>query len=162
MHYIIALTEAALTEMRALIFALRPEALETGGLVSVLAKQGAAFHARHGIEVELDLGDEPDVPFSVKEAAYRVALEALQNAVRHAQPSLLQVRLTREPASLLLEVCDDGVGFDPDLSYPGHLGLRSMQERIVALGGALEIRSTPGHGTQVRARFPMSADRLGA
>jgi len=162
LHYVIALTETGLSEMRALIFALRPEALEDEGLVSVLTKQGEALRSRHGLTVELDLCDEPDVPFPVKEVAYRVALEALQNAVRHARPSLLAMRLIWEPDSLLLEVCDDGVGFDPEAPYPGHLGLRSMGERMVALGGRLDIHSVPGQGTQVRARFPLPADPLAA
>ena len=71
--------------MRALIFELRPESLEMEGLVAALTKQIAALQVRHGIEVELNLCDEPDVPLAVKEAVYRIAQEALHNAVKHAQ-----------------------------------------------------------------------------
>jgi len=63
--------------------------------------------------------------------------------------------LTREPDSLKLEVCDNGIGFDPQAEYPGHLGLRSMRERAMSIGGALEINSTPESGTQIRARIPI-------
>ena len=55
---------------------------------------------------------------------------------------------------VLLEVCDDGVGFDTERSFPGHLGLHSMQERIARLGGTLRIESTPGQGTCIRAQLP--------
>ena len=101
--------------------------------------------------------DEPDVPLAVKEALYRIAQEALQNATRHARTNRLDVRLTREPEGLSLEVCDNGVGFDPLAAYPGHLGLRSMRERAMNAGGTLEIVSAQDCGTQIRARVPIPA-----
>ena len=85
LDYALSLTRGGLTEMRALIFELRPESLEMEGLVAALTKQIAALQVRHGIEVELSLCDEPDVPLAVKEAVYRIAQEALHNAVKHAQ-----------------------------------------------------------------------------
>jgi signal transduction histidine kinase len=110
---------------------------------------------RQGIEATLTLCDEPDTLFAVKEALYRIAQEAMQNAVKHARPSRLEVRLAREPEGLSLAVRDDGIGFDPSAAYPGHLGLRSMRERAERLGGTLEILSAPGRGTQVRAHIPL-------
>ena len=74
----LSLAEAGLTEMRALIFELRPEALEQEGLVAALEKQVATVRARHGIEVVAALGDPGDVPLAVEEALYRIAQEALQ------------------------------------------------------------------------------------
>src|SRR6185312_3175661 len=75
--YVIALAEAGLAEMRALIFELRPESLETEGLVSALTKQGTALQARHELSVRLDLCDEPNLPLSVKQELYRIAQEAM-------------------------------------------------------------------------------------
>ena len=155
LNYVLSQAEAGLTEMRALIFELRPESLEMEGLVNALTKQTAALRARHDLEVELSVCEEPDVPLAVKEALYRIAQEALHNAVKHAQSSRLDVCLTREPGNLSLEVRDNGNGFDPLAAYPGHLGLRSMRERAMSVGGTLEIVSAPDCGTQIRARVPI-------
>ena len=157
LNYALSLTHAGLTEMRALIFELRPESLEMEGLVVALTKQVDALRARAGIEGNLSLCGEPDVPFAIKEALYRIGREAMHNAVKHARPQRLDVRLTREPESLCLEVCDNGIGFDPLAAYPGHLGLRSMRERAQSVDGMLEIVSAPGCGTQIRARIPIAA-----
>jgi len=157
LNYILAQAEAGITEMRALIFELRPESLEAEGLVAALTKQGAALQARHGIPVILNPCDEPGMSLAIKEALYRIAQEALQNAIRHARPTRLEVCLACESGSLTLEVSDDGVGFDPQADYPGHLGLQSMRERALGIGGTLEIISAPGQGTQVRARIPIPA-----
>ena len=155
LNYVVSLAHSGLMEMRALIFELRPESLEMEGLIVALTKQTAAIRARHGIEVELHLCDEPDVPLPVKEALYRITQEALQNAIKHARPERLDVRLVCAPDSLTLEVCDNGVGFDPLAGYPGHLGLRSMRERAMKVGGTLDIVSAPDCGTQVRALIPV-------
>jgi len=157
LHYVLSLAQAGLTEMRALIFELRPESLEMEGLVVALTKQTAATRASHSIEVEVSLCDEPEVPLAVKEALYRIAQEALQNAVKHARPARLEVHLSCNADVLELEVCDDGMGFDPLAQYPGHLGLRSMRERAVGAGGTLEIVSAPQRGTQIHARIPVSS-----
>jgi signal transduction histidine kinase len=157
LNYSLSLAHAGLTEMRALIFELRPESLEVEGLVAALIKQTAAVRAHHGLEVELTLCGEPDLPLAVKETLYRIAQEALQNAVKHARPQRLDVRLICAPDSLILEVCDNGAGFDPLASYPGHLGLRSMRERVQLVGGTLDIVSAPDCGTQIRARIPLAA-----
>ncbi len=156
LNYVLSLTQAGLAEMRALIFELRPESLEMEGLAIGLGKQAAALRARYGVEVELDLCDEPGVPFAIKEALYRIAQEALQNAVKHARPDRLDVRLICGAESICLEVCDNGVGFDPMAAYPGHLGLRSMRERATRVGGVLEITSVPHCGTQIYANIPLS------
>ncbi len=151
---LLALAEAGLAEMRALIFELRPESLQQEGLVAALEKQTAAVRASYGIVVEADLPEEPDVAPGIKEALYRVALEALHNAGRHARPRAVHLSLKRENEQLVLRVSDDGRGFDPAQPFPGHLGSRSMRERATAVGGTLEVASTPGAGTQVEARVP--------
>ena len=154
LSYVLSLAQNGLTEMRALIFDLRPESLKTEGLVAALTHQASALRARGSIEVELSLCDEPDVSILIKEALYRIAQEALNNAAKHAGPGRLDVHLACEGGSLELEVSDDGIGFDPSTAYPGHLGLHSMRERAVSVGGTLDIVSAPGRGTQVRARVP--------
>jgi len=154
LDYLLSLAEAALDEMRALIFELRPESLETEGLVSALIKQAAALHARHDVPVETDLCDEPDLPLKIKQELYRVAQEALHNTIKHAHASQVNVRLGRTAEAIILEIRDNGRGFDPLGSFPGHLGLLSMQERVSNLGGVLQIESTPGQGTHLLAQVP--------
>jgi signal transduction histidine kinase len=151
---LLSLAEAALAEMRALIFELRPESLEREGLVSALSKQGAALQARHDMLIQTDLCEEPALPLTVKQDLYRIAQEALHNTIKHAQASKVDLTLRRTANMVILEVRDDGVGFDPLGSYPGHLGLRSMQERVSHLGGNLQIESAPGQGTHLLTQVP--------
>jgi signal transduction histidine kinase len=159
--YLLSLAEAALAEMRGLIFGLRPESLETEGLVAALAKQAAAVQARHDLLVQTDLGDEPALPLRTKQELYRIAQElyriaqeALQNTVKHAHAHSVDLHLGQIAGDVILEVHDHGVGFDPQGSFPGHLGLRSMHERVSYLGGTLEIASAPRHGTRIVAHIP--------
>jgi signal transduction histidine kinase len=152
---LLTLAEAALAEMRALIFELRPEALEREGVVAALARQGAVLQARHAITVQADLCEEPVLPLTVKQELYRIAQEALHNTVKHAHASKVDLVLRRTASAVILEVCDDGVGFDPLGSFPGHLGLRSMQERVSHLGGRFQIKSAPGQGTHLLAQVPL-------
>ncbi|HEX6557307.1 MAG TPA: sensor histidine kinase, partial [Ktedonobacteraceae bacterium] len=152
---LLSLAQAALAEMRALIFELRPESLEREGLVSALSKQGAALQARHDITVQTDLCDEPYLSLTVKQDLYRIAQEALHNTVKHAHACKVNLVLRRTESRVILEIRDDGVGFDPLGSFPGHLGLHSMQERVSHLGGRLQIESAPGQGTHLLAQVPL-------
>jgi signal transduction histidine kinase len=155
LDYVLSLAEAGLTEMRALIFDLRPDSLEQDGLVSALVRQTDSLRTRHHINVTLDLCPEPDLPLESKEALYWIAREALHNTMKHAQATCIQLRLAHEGDQLLMEVRDDGVGFEVGGVFHGHLGLRSMQERAARLQGSLEIISAPNCGTQVRVRVPL-------
>jgi len=155
LNYVLSLAEAALAEMRALIFELRPESLETEGLVVSLTRQGTALQARHGITASLSLCDEPDVPLKVKQELHRVAQEALHNIVKHAAANRVDLRLSSDAKSITLEIRDNGRGFDTNAEFPGHLGLHSMRERIGRLGGVLQIESQSGAGTIIRARIPV-------
>ncbi|MDP9374410.1 MAG: PAS domain S-box protein [Chloroflexota bacterium] len=156
LDYVLSLAEAGLAEMRALIFELRPESLATEGLVAALTKQAASLRARHNIEVAVDLCDEPEVPLERKEALYRIAQEALHNTVKHARAGKVGVRMRCDEREIALEIRDDGVGFDPTGSFPGHLGLRSMRERAARLGGTVAIESAPGRGTRLCAHIPLA------
>ena len=154
LEYVLTLTDSGLTEMRALIFELRPESLEAEGLIAALEKQAAALQARHEIPVHAALGEEPDLPPEAKEALYRIAQEALHNTVKHARASRVDLKLECDAQGISLEVCDDGAGFDPEGSFSGHLGLKSMRERAARLDATLRIESAPGEGTQIRLQIP--------
>lgn len=157
---VIELAEAALAEMRALIFELRPEALAEVGLVGALGRQLDGLELRHSLLTQRQLGEEPDLPFETKQVLLRVAQEALHNVAKHARAKLVSVRAASNGGRLTLEVADDGVGFDTSRSYPGHLGLTSMHERVHSLGGRLSVTSAPGAGTTVRVEVPLSGSAL--
>jgi signal transduction histidine kinase len=156
LNYVLSLAEAGLAEMRALIFELRPETLENEGLVAALERQIAALRARHELDVVTDFVAEPAIALPAKEALYRVAQEATNNIVKHARASQVHIALQQEDGLLTLTVADDGRGFDAGRDFPGHLGLKTMRERVERLGGTLHIESRPGRGTQVQAELPLS------
>jgi signal transduction histidine kinase len=143
--------------MRALIFELRPESLQREGLVAALTRQTAALRARYDMTVETNFCSEPEIPLPTKEALYRIAQEAMQNAVKYARSPLVKIDLSIDGEFLILDIRDQGIGFDPQGSYPGHLGLHSMRERAVNAGGALEIHSAPGDGTHISAKIPFTS-----
>jgi signal transduction histidine kinase len=155
LDYVLSLAEAGQAEMRALIFELRPESLAEEGLVAALEKQAGSLRARHNLAVEFDLAAEPELPLAAKEALYRIAQEALHNTVKHARADRVRLRLGHDGAVCALEVSDNGRGFDATGSFPGHLGLRSMRERVERLGGTFSIASGPGEGTRIRAELPL-------
>jgi PAS domain S-box-containing protein len=154
LDYVLSLAEAGLAEMRALIFELRPDSLEREGLVAALSRQAAALRARHRLQVHTDLCEEPPLSFEAKEAFYRIAQEALHNVAKHAQASRVDIQLCRRQGEIVLELADDGVGFDPQAEYSGHMGLNSMRERAAQIGGTLEVESQAGQGSVVRLRIP--------
>jgi len=115
----------------------------------------AVLRSRYKLTVDADLGEEPDLLMETKHALYRVAQEALHNIVKHARASKVELRLARQANEIILEVRDNGKGFDPAGPFPGHLGLRSMRERVTKIGGTLLIKSVPGQGTCVEVRMPI-------
>jgi signal transduction histidine kinase len=155
------LAQSALAEMRALIFELRPEVLEQEGLSVGLQRHANAVQARQGIAVELEIQEEPEATLAVKEALYRIAQESMNNAVKHACAQHLGLRLGTSNDEVVLEVWDDGTGFDVGGSFPGHLGLHSMRERAAMVGGTIEVESNSPTGTLVRARIPLSRPATG-
>ena len=149
------LTSAALAEMRALIFEVRPDALAEAGLVTALTRQAAALTARSGIIVTVTgPGERPPVPVAAEEQAYRVALEALHNAVKHSGARQASVTIANLGDTVEVAVADNGAGFDPTAIGSGHLGLRTMRERAAQVGATLDLQARPGEGTTVRLRIP--------
>jgi signal transduction histidine kinase len=157
-HYLARLGEIsqqALKEMRLMVYELRPLALRQVGLVGALQQRLDAVERRAGIDARLVVegdehaeGQEIQLAAEVEEALYRIAQEALNNALKHAKPSAVTVTLRMEDR-VELEVTDDGAGFDPTAPGAG-IGLHSMRERAEKLGGILTIDSSPGQGTRVQ------------
>ena len=155
LNYILSLAEGGISEMRALIFELRPESLENEGLVAAIIKQADALQARYKITVRTDLCEEPDCPLDVKEALYRITQEGMQNVIKHARAACVEIHLTEDNSHLILEIKDNGKGFDPTRSFPGHLGLRSMSERVDKIDGEINVQSEPGVGTSIKVVAPI-------
>ncbi len=149
-------TQAGFAEIRALLFELRPESLQTEGLITALTKQVAVLRTSHQLNVEASLAAEPNISLESKYALYRITQEALHNVVKHARARNVMLRLAVEEEQFILEVHDDGRGFDPSGAFPGHLGLLSMHERVDELGGILTIHSAPGQGTSLYVRIPQT------
>jgi signal transduction histidine kinase len=152
--HVLAMAEAGLVEMRALIFELRPESLENEGLIAALTKQTAAIQARHGLDMQVILCDEPEIALDIKLILYRLAQEALHNIVKHAEAHKVDFELACNDNWINLKIRDDGKGFDAMIPSQG-LGLRSMQERIAQVNGQLEVISSPGTGTMISAQIPI-------
>jgi signal transduction histidine kinase len=157
-HQAQGLVESALAELRTLIFGLRPAALEADGLLGALRKHAALLSRAHSVPVTVTDARPPGSPgpSAVGERElWRVAEEALSNALRHAGASEITVTVDGDGGTVL-SVADNGVGFDPDARSIAarRLGLVSMRERIEAAGGTFEISSAPGQGTTVRASVP--------
>lgn len=146
-----AMVQQMLREMRLMIYELRPPALEEGGLLFALRKRLEAVESRAGIETHLEVESFGTLPPAVEEGLYLIAQEALNNTLKHARAQSVTVRLHRPDGGLVLEICDDGQGFDPAAAAQGGgYGLVSMRERAEHLGGRLEIESEAGKGTCVR------------
>jgi signal transduction histidine kinase len=144
--------QEALEELRSLVFELRPPDLERDGLADALRKHVEVRSRLQQREIEVQIDDELPADPARDGEVLRIAQEALQNALGHADADHVAVRLRRDGNVLVLEVSDDGIGFD--LAAPGlrarRLGLTSMEERAQKLGGRLAISSTPGAGTTIR------------
>jgi PAS domain S-box-containing protein len=152
------LTQGALAEMRALIFELRPGALEEEGLVQAIRKHAAAIQSRNMLLIEVAAEDEtlPRLKPDVEEALYRITQEALHNIVKHAGAGRVQITLQPQDGMLLLQVTDDGVGFEVEKVPAGHMGLRTMGQRAAALNADYRVASAPGMGTTISVRLPLA------
>ena len=153
------LARGAIEELRSVVSALRPASVEAEGLAGALRKHVEVLRRVTGREIALrDAGAAEAAPALDDDAAaqvFRIAQEALQNALRHAGAGQIEVRLEAGPP-LVLTVADDGCGFDPDEASvrSQRLGLTSMEERAAALGARLAISSREDEGTTVRLELP--------
>jgi signal transduction histidine kinase len=148
------LAQEALGELRELIFELRPASLEEEGLAATLRKEVDVLRRVHGRDIELRIAGSVDC--ASEGEVLRVAQEALNNALRHAEAERIELRMEARDGRLIVTVADDGIGFDPaDRALRSRrLGLTSMEERALALGGTLNVVSRPGEGTTVTLEVP--------
>jgi signal transduction histidine kinase len=155
---ITAQAREAVTDVRHLVYGLRPPALDDLGLLGALRAQAA--HGDHnGLRVTIGAPDDlPPLPAAVEVAAYRIVQEAVTNAARHAGARNCTVRITpdEEAGVMHLEVTDDGRGISEDRS--AGVGLHSMRERAGELGGSCKIEALPSAGTCVRATLPLAQE----
>jgi signal transduction histidine kinase len=150
------ITQQALREMRLLIYELRPPALQQDGLVGALQKRVDAVEQRVGIEARVIMEDFFEPPPEMEQGLYRIAQEALNNALKHSGASKVMLRIYREQELVVLEVVDNGRGFNPaSAELLGGMGLSSMRERARKLDGELTIHSSPGDGARVTVRLPL-------
>jgi signal transduction histidine kinase len=148
------LARGAQAEMRMLLFELRSTALQQEGLAAALEKQAEVLRQRTGLEVQVLVEGGARPTAEQEEALYRIAQEALTNAVKHAHALRATVRLQFDADGPEIEISDDGRGFVWRESMGESYGLRTMRERAERLGGMLEIETRSGSGTRVRARLP--------
>jgi len=143
----------SIADIRRLVYALRPPALDEFGLLFALRELTLQFE-HSGTRVELATPNRlPKLDAAVEVALYRIAQEAITNAVRHAEAGRCCVRLEVEADALRLDVVDDGRGLPP--VYKAGIGIRSMKERAEELGGTCKLKNAPAGGVQVTARLPL-------
>lgn len=142
--------------MDELILGLRPPALDDLGLEAALRSLAARVLKPAGIEFRIEAsGGQDRLPPAIETAVFRILQEGLTNVLRHARAGRVAIRLHRQQGSLIGEVEDDGVGFDPGGERARRLGLLGMRERAAQLGGTVEVRSARGKGSTVTVRIPL-------
>jgi signal transduction histidine kinase len=144
----------SIRDLRNYIFGLRPGILADRQLDQALKEMASEFGSRSGVVTVVDVDSEAASQLASRAGdVVQLAREALSNVGRHGAATTCRVSLTRGEAGLSLEIDDDGQGFDVDMTTWG-MGLRNLRERVESLGGVLQIESTPGEGTTVRATLP--------
>ena len=146
--------QAAISDIRRLVYDLRPPALDELGLIPAI-REGTTNYSQNGLSISVEAPKNlPPLPAAVEVAAYRIVQEGLTNVVRHAKAHACRVRLSVDH-ELELEITDDGVGL-PEGRHAG-VGLSSMRERAAELGGTCLAESLSGGGTRMLARLPLQA-----
>src|SRR5262249_22002529 len=154
------LTKRAQSEMRRFIFEWGPEGIGDG-LVPAFTRHVSSFSGGSvGVRVE---GPSDPLPLTrtTESQLFGIAREALANCMKHAQATAADIRVAATPKQVVLEIVDDGRGFDPAAIHAGHFGLESMRSRADEIGAALYIISAPGRGTVVRVEVPAEVSHNG-
>jgi PAS domain S-box-containing protein len=157
-----ALIDKTIDEVRGIAIRLRPGVLDDLGLIDALEWYTEEFDRRYGVACSFHHGAVGPLKDLLATSAYRIAQEALTNVARHAAATHVEVTLDLEGTDLVLQVEDDGEGFDVHrVSENDGLGIAGMRERAVLAGGRLEIRTSPGRGTAVQFRVPVNGRERG-
>jgi two-component system nitrate/nitrite sensor histidine kinase NarX len=147
------LTRGAQADMRLLLAELRPSTLTDSELVDLLRLLGNALAGRSNIPVSVTVTGEGKLPSDVKVTLYRLCQEGMMNIAKHSGATRVDVQLHYIPNGVELIIRDDGRGFDPQQSPPGHYGISMMHERAEAVGAILSITSRPGNGAEIMVRW---------
>jgi NarL family two-component system sensor histidine kinase LiaS len=153
------LVRQAQKELNVLIQEMRPAALEGKGLATAMREYVARWSEGAEIPADFRVQGERGVPLEVEQALFRVAQEALANVARHSGATHAEVDLVYTKDTITLRVADDGRGFDPSRNPGGGFGLQSMRERLVRLGGHVDVESVPGKGTRVEGFCPLRQEK---
>lgn len=144
------IAQQALQEMRLLVFELRPSELKELGLIGALERRLEVVERRAGIEARLQADESMSLPYDLEEELYRIAQEALNNALKHARASAVFVRIQLQDRTVNMTIHDDGRGFEPlAIGDKGGLGLQNMQERADKINADITVSAAPGAGTIV-------------
>jgi signal transduction histidine kinase len=150
LHEIRDSAQQSLQETRLLIFELRPPILEQEGLVAALRTRLESVESRSGLKAQIQLQELKQLPVKVEAGLYGISNEALNNILKHARASVIKVSLKKESDKVILEIQDNGVGFDvSSAKAQSGMGLSGMKERAEQFGGALQIQSG-ANGTTIR------------
>lgn len=153
-HSLTKMVDTTMQVVRRVVSSLRPPALDMG-IAAALEWLADEFRRHSGIDCRISVEEKEAVLDEARAVAlFRIVQESLTNVARHAQATLVEIRLQRREARYLLEVCDNGKGFDPGEFRPKSFGLTGMRERVHAIGGTLAINSRPGQGTALCVDFP--------
>ncbi len=146
----------SLSEVRRIIYDLRPMALDDLGLIPTLSKYLKNFQEHTGMAISFrNLGKEERLPSALEVAIFRFVQEAVQNAYKHAKPRLVQVKMEIKPTKVIVIIKDDGVGFDQSEKKEGAFGLLGMKERVNMLKGEMSIDSKINQGTLIILGVPI-------
>ena len=147
---LVELSREAMSDMRLMIYELRPPIIEREGLVAALQSRLDSVEARAGFQAIFKSEGEVNLSAEEEGELYRIAQEALNNVIKHAHAKLVRVLLSGEDGSVYLTIEDDGVGFDPDTAEQGGgQGIRNIRERAEKLGATYQILSAPNQGTRI-------------
>lgn len=148
--------QESLTDIRLLIYELRPPVLEQEGLVAALQNRLYSVENRAELKSSLKSNLEERLPLVVEEGLYRIALEALNNTLKHAHAKNVEVSILQDKQAVTMEISDDGKGFDPKTVWEeGHLGILSMRERASVQDWDFRLDSSPGKGTHIRVEVKL-------